>query len=145
MRDLLVPVGHRAQTEHLLSGARSQRDAIGRARSRTVQWTVCAWRGAGPLSPGAACKAKTWLAASPTDDPQPCPPGRSCPALRPEEPARVSIFISRTMIWSSRPASSSPVEERAASKMGSPSVRRYNPSSARQCRWMLKLAAESNR
>jgi len=43
--------GHRAlHHQHLLACARAEGDAISRARTQTVQWTVCAWRGAGPLA-----------------------------------------------------------------------------------------------
>ena len=48
------------------------------------------------------------------------------------------------MILSSRLCSSSRVGARACWKTGSPSVRRYTPSSIRQCSWMFKLAAEPN-
>ena len=39
-----------AQREHLLPGARAKGNAVGRARTQTVRWTVCAWRGTGPLA-----------------------------------------------------------------------------------------------
>ncbi len=42
---------HRAlHREHLLPGAWAEGDSIRRARTQTVQWTVCAWQGAGPLA-----------------------------------------------------------------------------------------------
>ena len=50
----------------------------------------------------------------------------------------------RAMILSSKPASSSWLGARTSWKTGSPPVRRYTPSSTRQCRWMFKLAAEPN-
>jgi len=56
----------------------------------------------------------------------------------------VSIRVRRAMILLSRPSSSSPVGARASRKTGSPSVRRYTPSSTRQCRWMFKLGAGGN-
>ena len=38
------------QRQHLLAGARAEGNAVSRVRTQTVQWTVCTWRGAGPLA-----------------------------------------------------------------------------------------------
>jgi len=57
--------GYRAlHRQHPLAAvARAEGDAVSRARTQAVQWTVCAWRGAGPLA-GAACRA-SWSAQVP--------------------------------------------------------------------------------
>ncbi len=61
-------------------------------------------------------------------------------------PRRVSIFISRSITDCSSACSSSSVGEAASMKAGEPSTpRRYTPSSTKQCRWMLRLAADPKR
>ncbi len=47
------------------------------------------------------------------------------------------------MIWSSNACSASSVGAGTSTKTGSPSVRRYTPSSTRQCKWMFRLAARA--
>jgi len=61
-------------------------------------------------------------------------------------PRRVSSFIRRVMRVCRIPGSCSSVGAAASSNTGKPSApHRYTPSSTRQCRWMLRLAAEPKR
>ena len=48
--DKLHGLGSPLQRQHRLAGAWSEGDPIGRSRTQTVHWTVCAWRGAWPLA-----------------------------------------------------------------------------------------------
>jgi len=45
-----VPGHGTLHRQHLLVGAWAKGNAVSRARTQTVQWTICAWRGAGPLA-----------------------------------------------------------------------------------------------
>ena len=98
--EVRVP-GHRAlQRQHLLAGAWAKGDAIGRARTRTVRWTVCAWRGAGPRvrrglqGHAAACNGLSTRASSESLS---LSAMQVWPCSSTSTPLRVSSFISQVI------------------------------------------------
>ena len=110
---------------HLLSGARSERNAVSRARTQTVQWTVCAWRGAGPLARrglqghAAACNALSTRASSESLS---LSAMVVWPCSSTSTPLRVSSFINRVMILSNTVCSASSLGAGTSTKTGEPSV-----------------------
>jgi len=69
--------------ENLLAGAWAEGDAVSRARTQTVRWTVCAWRWAWSLArPGLQGHAAACSGLSELHQVEPFPQGSGCAMRR---------------------------------------------------------------